>query len=144
MNLRRLATLTVSYLIAMVLVADLGALAASAEFRREVLLSTTRRPPAFSELAFSDPLELPAAIAYGAPLKVQFTIANRTGNATGYRVTVSDITPQGTITVSDARLRVLAGDRTELTVSFTPTATGQHRVVVAAGRYQIHFTVNVG
>ena len=130
---RRLAALAVA-----LAVAGVALLAVFwAPLRRQVLLSTTRRPTPYTELYFDASASLPATVVPGGSYPVSFTVVNHQGRTTGYRAVATLRYDDMTVPLGTFGLRLGDGGRGTRSVSFSPPSahtTYELTIDLGAGR----------
>ena len=136
-------TRTIAVLLGLVLVGDAAALGASSEFRREVRMSVSRQGGGFSELAFVDPVGLPASVHEGGRATMRFSITNRTGSDATYDLVASVVGEGSRVTLLQQRVRLDDGASLTRSLTFVPRRAGRFMVDVQAAPYRIHHAVLV-
>jgi hypothetical protein len=100
--------------------------------KSQLLLSTTRRPTPFTELSFDDVGTLPRTVRPGMTYALPFSITNRTGADTTYRVATEMRYDGRATSLATEQIPVAAGASIRRTVSFSPPDPNRTYEIVVA------------
>jgi hypothetical protein len=111
--------------------------------RRQIAVSTSQKPAAFTELYFTDPAALPKHLSTASPSFFGVTVANHEGTTVVYSYLVTVQSILGTATIAQGQVSIAAGGRRDALEQFTPPQAGiaYEFTVQLLGRPEaIHFT----
>lgn len=128
-------TVALAVLVAVVATAGLTSVVAeSPGLRRQVLLSTTRRPAPLAELFLEAGPAPDRPLQAGRPVTVRFAVRLVDGSSRTYLPVVRTRCAGDSVRRTLQARRLQRGERARWTTSFTPQRTGACRVRIDVGR----------